>query len=691
MKRMLLAAVVGLTATSLMGQTAPGGVGTPVIWFKANDATVTADPVTNAVSSWKNSGSLDLTLSTVDGADAPTYTAGANFVNFGSNAHLADSTTDTDLWSVLNTHNFEVFIVSQATASGAFLYLGGPTATFEAAAEAGGRDILHNISFGSRGIYFVGNTTSDGESGFYGNSTDKPNPVYLPNVPNGQSGASGGLYITNIGSQPPYSDPNSVLYSLNGMGKIGGGVAYRGHGGDYQTSGSNNTIAPEVTYISLNGRKTATGAWARPKAGDYYEIIYYDRVLTTEERQKVLSYLGMKYNVYLAMNAGHNDVTLTGETVTNGSYFASDGTVIYARDAFGTQGVDSFYSPVNHSVSFIGRDDASGFVRTGDLISFTYLETGGKATPSNDLSFLTMSNNHGTTDVSTDLTANPVPEGANIMARSPKVWKITASNFSDNFNFVPAIGSSYGSTPDVSDSILLIVSPTPAFATGQTKGYKMQGRSFAGSGFAYWDNMSSTKVFGNTSTPVTLYFSIALLNGTTSALPVGLSNFTARIVQGQVLLQWHSNVENNEQYTVQRSINGDDWKDLAVIAGVGSDHDYSYTDPSPVSGQTNLYRIKQTDATGGFLYSSVKHADMRNNQVLAALLAYPNPTSGRVQLRSEISTIDGKNIAVYNVSGQLIKAPVTNSGGKVEVDLSGQASGIYFIRYNGDVVKVIKK
>lgn len=68
------------------------------------------------------------------------------------------------------------------------------------------------------------------------------------------------------------------------------------------------------------------------------------------------------------------------------------------------------------------------------------------------------------------------------------------------------------------------------------------------------------------------------------------------------------------------------------------------------------------------------------------LLIYPNPTSGIVTL----SGVEGK-VEVYNVLGELVLSPLEGGQGDVNLDLSQQPSGIYFIKFGTITKKIIKE
>jgi len=115
-----------------------------------------------------------------------------------------------------------------------------------------------------------------------------------------------------------------------------------------------------------------------------------------------------------------------------------------------------------------------------------------------------------------------------------------------------------------------------------------------------------------------------------SALPINLVYFNAEAESGGVRLRWSTATEqNNDHFTVQRSIDGLAFEDVLHVDGAGSSQlplDYSAVDLSPIHGLA-YYRLKQTDAYGmGTLLQvvSVQFSGARGHP----LTVYPNPSVG---------------------------------------------------------------
>lgn len=92
-------------------------------------------------------------------------------------------------------------------------------------------------------------------------------------------------------------------------------------------------------------------------------------------------------------------------------------------------------------------------------------------------------------------------------------------------------------------------------------------------------------------------------------LPIELLYFDAEICnQQEVCLNWATATEkNNEYFTVERSINGQEFVSVIQIPGKGNSYStqtYNTSDKAPVKG-LSYYRLKQTDTDGSFSYSNI--------------------------------------------------------------------------------------
>ena len=79
------------------------------------------------------------------------------------------------------------------------------------------------------------------------------------------------------------------------------------------------------------------------------------------------------------------------------------------------------------------------------------------------------------------------------------------------------------------------------------------------------------------------------------------------------------------------------------------------------------------------------------NQI-PSLMVYPNPANAVVTIESPLSTLEG--VSVYSISGRLLLNKEV-SANKITIDVSGFASGTYFIKATSknasSVIQILKK
>lgn len=153
---------------------------------------------------------------------------------------------------------------------------------------------------------------------------------------------------------------------------------------------------------------------------------------------------------------------------------------------------------------------------------------------------------------------------------------------------------------------------------------------------AEWKNHGNGLVTGSTvagtittSSAVTSFSPFTL--GSMSSynpLPVELTYFQASKVDRDVLLEWETNSEiNNDFFTIERSTDVYNFESIATIDGAGNSNmtiNYSTIDENPLNG-ISYYRLKQTDFDGQEKYSQVVSMDFNIFDDNDQLSIYPNP------------------------------------------------------------------
>ncbi|HXB31109.1 MAG TPA: ice-binding family protein [Puia sp.] len=186
----------------------------------------------------------------------------------------------------------------------------------------------------------------------------------------------------------------------------------------------------------------------------------------------------------------------------------------------------------------------------------------------------------------------------------------------------------------------------------------------------------------STTGAVSIYGSLAyILPGGGTILPVGLLSFTGVCINQQVLLNWSTAAESNNNYfTVERSIEQKNWMVVETIEGAGNSssvRNYSYTDKPPIEA-VSFYRLKQTDFDGNTNYGNtilVKKCEQVDSE---NLILYPNPsTSGKFKLSLTGDKSQVISVEIFNALGERVYG---SAGFQSYFDLSDQSTGVYFVQ-----------
>ena len=181
-------------------------------------------------------------------------------------------------------------------------------------------------------------------------------------------------------------------------------------------------------------------------------------------------------------------------------------------------------------------------------------------------------------------------------------------------------------------------------------------------------------------------------------LPVEMTNFMAVANDDKQLIElyWSTASEtNNKGFDVQRrSEESSVFETITWLDGKSEANDlsnYSYSDKNVKSGIEYYYRLRQLDFDNSENLSEVVHARLKGNA--AEIQVFPNPTEGfsTVQFSSEIA--GQVNMQILNAQGQIIGVSIfeTNGNAELEVDLSQQPEGVYFLKFEIGQEQFVKR
>ena len=189
-------------------------------------------------------------------------------------------------------------------------------------------------------------------------------------------------------------------------------------------------------------------------------------------------------------------------------------------------------------------------------------------------------------------------------------------------------------------------------------------------------------------------FTLANRVGGTNPLPIELKDFTGRFDGSKVVLNWSTASElNNDYFTIERSVSGNEFAELLKVKGAGTKKSlsvYEAFDRAP-SNELNYYRLKQTDLDGKATYHHVIAVNCTSERP-TTFTVYPNPSSGNDFKISGVALSANAivHIAIYDMKGTIQGEFFVNSNELNTSRLNLQQAlnaGLYAFRFvmNGKV------
>ncbi len=174
-------------------------------------------------------------------------------------------------------------------------------------------------------------------------------------------------------------------------------------------------------------------------------------------------------------------------------------------------------------------------------------------------------------------------------------------------------------------------------------------------------------------------------------LPIELLYFRAEPQDDAVALEWATSLEENFDYfTVERSVDGMNFKEMTKIYGAGNTDEkqyYAWTDHPPVPGLL-YYRLKATDFDGTFEYFdivSVRYFGGASREVTL----YPNPAcNGQVNVRFHYRPAGPVSVVIYDTMGrQYLRQTLSGESGTLNLPRN-MRQGVYLVQIDDQTNKM---
>lgn len=400
--------------------------------------------------------------------------------------------------------------------------------------------------------------------------------------------------------------------------------------------------------------------------GPVGEIIGYTSALSATDRQKVETYLAIKYGISYNLN-----------------YLATNGTTIYTTTA-----------PYNNNIIGIGRDSLESLHQkqshTNDDVFRIYLGSLASSNSINsipvsqNISYVIVGDNAGVICATSTSNAEILSvAGCLPTSRLTREWKLQKTNFTDDVNFDITLPSCAAPSLVNPSELVLLVDDDGNFANGGTQCfYNGDGSGILISYFNPQITITGINSFHFPNNSIK-YFTIGSVSLNTP-LPIELENFTSNCLNSGVMLEWITNSElNTEKFEVEYSRDGISWYLINSQPAAGnstSSLHYSFFDYSVVN-ETVYYRLKQYDMNGEFHQIGILSSNCTQTESFSPIVNIDKKTitilnqgyNGNTNYTLKLFDLTGREILCVNFDFE-------NENYVFDYSLMNITSGCYFIQ-----------
>jgi hypothetical protein len=364
--------------------------------------------------------------------------------------------------------------------------------------------------------------------------------------------------------------------------------------------------------------------------------------------------------IYKTLTMTQGNINLNTNTLTIGQNTANPGALVYtAGTVVNTGSITRWFK-----TGVIAAGSSAGLFPTGTTTDYRPFTVTAPTTGPTTGGTITVSYTDAVSN-----TAVSFPDGAStVEVRKNLNWAVSTGNGLNGGSYDLQIsGTDYGLIGQVSDLRLTLAN-------------SVVGTAGVNAGTTTDPQVNRT---GVTLANLTNTFYLGSINSGFTTLPVTIVSFGAHPADGTVVLGWTATLAgDNGAFTVQRSKDGQSWDSLTSVAGqgAGTTAGYTATDASPFEG-TSYYRLLMTEDDGTISYSPVAVVNLGGNAATTTLSVYPNPVVSMLTIASS-QQVD-LSVSVFNELGQVMTQVRAENASQVQLNVSGLAAGVYFVRVSG--------
>jgi hypothetical protein len=631
--------LVSLTLAVTIAAQTPGGVSPNLtLWVKSDAGTATTGSLLDTWT-YVNDGTKSFTAT---GADRPSLVSSViNFkpsVQFGGGVRFMDGPTGANAPIAAGDDSYTVLVVWQSNTNSAFQRVWSQ------------RSIL---GFANDACAF---STWDGSApgpGVYGDET--ATAPFSHTIQRGYSVSTWNISQLNLLNQA--TGDLEIVDDRN----ISSGITTL----NTDPGGTPNGAALRAISTTVH-RIGASHDGSGPLNGDIAEIIVYDRSINGAERNRIFSYLAMKYGITIKTNL----LSSAGVTVWNAAANSTYNNAVFglSRD----NGASGSGLLVNQSNSIeTGSGNGTGQNAEGNIVL---------SNPSSldDLDFLQIGNDNAALTESVSLDVPVTATGSKRLARE---WKVQHTGNVGTFDMTMDFnGLTISATGSIQLRLMVDEDGDGDFTTGTVRFYTP---------FPYAGGIASfTNVTLNNNEVFTFITQTAGI-----LLPVTWKNFSAKQLNNDVRLDWK--VENNanaSHYEIEHSSDGTTFERIGTVSNITNDVTYEFLHRGVLSG-VHFYRIRQFDFDGKNTYSKIVSVAIKTPDFITYILNNPvMNSSADVVIKAAkpgmaLVELWSANGAKLSTKQQTITAGST----VVPVDMRSVQPGNYLIRLTvGDIVQTVQ-
>ncbi|HTE09313.1 MAG TPA: T9SS type A sorting domain-containing protein [Chitinophagaceae bacterium] len=394
-------------------------------------------------------------------------------------------------------------------------------------------------------------------------------------------------------------------------------------------------------------------------SGSIGEIILFPSALTDADRNKVESYLALKYGFTLGTTASPLNYTASNGTV----YWT--GAATYQNDIFGigTDATGTALTQLQSNSMNSGSGAGIGQSGKGNLV----LSTG---TALSDNQFLMVGNDAGalTEHLIVAGEAPAVAEGSQRLVRNWKAQNTGSAGVADLSFDVTGLTLTGGATS--SNYRLMIDNDGDGNYTTGTQTF-VKPTSFSG------NLLNFTGLTLNNSVVFTI------ITQATALLPAIWQGFTVTLQKNKATLTWKTSDEINvDHYTAEYAANGINFIPVGTVAaknGTGI-NTYSLTQENLPAG-IRYYRIKRVDKDGKSELSQIK--SVRAGGLTSVILKSNPLIKGRLELNIDVPQNQDAVIRVVSTAGHVLvqqNTSLSTGTNAITTNISHIATGTYFLQ-----------